>query len=708
MLNRTAIAATSLGVALFIACAPDDERAEDARGVLKQALERADRGAALAAIGELHEALPDSPESTLEIAQFRVAAGDAPRASWLLEGAVRRFPKRDDLRLALARVALLLANPSLAHEVVSPVAPDSELYADALITRAQAELNLGDLERALTTLAEAERLYPDRPEARLVRIATLLSERRREEALEAIEEARAVLVDDDEEQREQRRRLEVTLAQIQAQQGESEAAIETLKQVIAAEPADVLAWQALLQILAQQQRGEEGLALLEGVLGTDAPPSNLYPLAAQLHIALGDPVSAERALRNHVAQADSAAAYLPLVNFHSNRDDAVATAALLGEATARFPDEPTLRILYTETLLAQQRIDDARAEYQRFREFTFDRDPQIDYLRARIALASGNAELAVARLTELAPRLDRASTQYWLGRALEKTGDTAGARRRYSLAQQRDRHWTAPTMALIELEQRRGAWRAVAGQARTLVRRAPQRMEGWTALVTALEYLGEGKAAEQAANRCVERFPDAAESQFLLARALRAQGHYDEALEALDAAEGMGYGATVLATERIFTLGMGDRVEEGTALASEALARDPDAAALHAAHAALLFAAGAAEPGALATDRALALDPGEPRPLRVRCEFRASTHQWPAARDDCTRYLATRPDDAGAYFMLGVIEQWRGDQQAAIAAYRRAATLDDHDARPSRQRVISTGRSQLHKRRIASTRRTPM
>ena len=64
------------------------------------------------------------------------------------------------------------------------------------------------------------------------------------------------------------------------------------------------------------------------------------------------------------------------------------------------------------------------------------------------------------RLTELAPRLDRAATQFWLGRALEETGDTNGARRRYGLAQQRDRSWTAPTMALIALEQRRGAWRA--------------------------------------------------------------------------------------------------------------------------------------------------------------------------------------------------------------------------------------------------------
>jgi Flp pilus assembly protein TadD len=127
---------------------------------------------------------------------------------------------------------------------------------------------------------------------------------------------------------------------------------------------------------------------------------------------------------------------------------------------------------------------------------------------------------------------------------------------------------------------------------------------------------------------------------------------------------------------------MGGRVDEGVAVAREALARDPDAAELHAALASLLFAAGAAEEGAKATDRALALDPDEPRPLRVRCEFRAATARWPGARDDCTRYLEARPDDAGAHFMLGVAYAGLGENEQAIAAHRRAAQLDEHDARP--------------------------
>ena len=60
-----------------------------------------------------------------------------------------------------------------------------------------------------------------------------------------------------------------------------------------------------------------------------------------------------------------------------------------------------------------------------------------------------NLDGAARRLTELAPRLDHASTQFWIGRALEETGDLEGARRRYALAQRRDPAWPAPLGALI-------------------------------------------------------------------------------------------------------------------------------------------------------------------------------------------------------------------------------------------------------------------
>ncbi len=670
-----------LGIALVLACTSSEQASEQTREAVDEAIARGDRQAALEAIGDLREDADDSAAAQLELAQLLVRAGNAPEAGWLLEDAARRHPDRADVAVALARVSLLLGNPARAREVADEIAAEAEEHADALVLRAQAELALGDLERALATLGEAEERYPDRPEARLVRIATLMSEGKKAEARAALEETRAELEGHDEETRALRRRLDLTLAQLQAEQGELDAALGAIEALLAADAADGMAWQALVQVLAKAERDEEALARVEAALTEPEPLAELHVLAAQMHAALGHDEAAETALHTYVERADSAAAYQPLVAYHSARGDAEATLAVLDEALTRFPDEAALRLQRTEALLAAERVDAAREEKRRFERATFDGDPQIEYLDARLALAEGDAEAAARRLTKLAPQLDRASTQFWIGRALEETGDLEGARRRYGLAQRRDPAWTAPPAALIGLDERRGDWRAVAALARTLVVRAPRELGAWSALVGALERLGEGEAAEAAARQAVERFPDRAEPQLLLAQALRAQGETDEALAALAEAERRG-ATPALAAARIRTLGMGGRVEAGLAEARAALDAYPEAPAVHAAAAALLFATGAAEEGAQATDRALELAPDDPAPLRERCVFHAASGRWPGARDDCTRYLAARPEDAEITFIRGVALHQLGENEAAVAAYRRAAALDERDPRP--------------------------
>ena len=91
------------------------------------------------------------------------------------------------MKLALASVALRIGNPSLALEALSTIAPDSEFHPEALVSRSQAELQLGDLESARATLTESKQSNPDRPEAHLAHVATLLSEHRYDDAQAAIE-----------------------------------------------------------------------------------------------------------------------------------------------------------------------------------------------------------------------------------------------------------------------------------------------------------------------------------------------------------------------------------------------------------------------------------------------------------------------------------------------------------------------------------------
>jgi predicted Zn-dependent protease len=111
-----------LGVSL-VGCTPPEERAEQAREAVAESIARGDREAALDAIGDLRTVAGDTAEAQLELSQLLVRAGNAPEAGWLLEEGVQRFPDRDDLRLALARVSLLLGNPARAREVVIPSRP---------------------------------------------------------------------------------------------------------------------------------------------------------------------------------------------------------------------------------------------------------------------------------------------------------------------------------------------------------------------------------------------------------------------------------------------------------------------------------------------------------------------------------------------------------------------------------------------------------
>jgi len=670
---------------LALACTSPEQRAEQARADVEEAIAQGSREAALDAIEDLRQVAETTPEARLELARLLVRAGDAPEAAWLLEETARRHPGHTELALAMARVSLLLGDPARAGEVASAVGPDAgaAAHVTALVLHAQAELQLGDLERALAILAEAERRYPERPEARLARIATLLSEGRPEAARTAVEEARAALAGDGEEARALRRHLDLTLAGIRAQQGESEAALAALDALLEEDPADLMAWQAWVQVMDREERAEEALARIEAALAQESVPAALHGLAARMQAALGRTEAAEATLRGYVERSRAAVAYEALATHHSERGDADAVLAVLDEALAHHPDEPALRRQRAEALLALGRVEAARAEVGRFRASTFEGDPQVEYLEARLALADGDAEGAARRLRTLAPRLDRADVQLWLGRALEASGDLDGARRRYGLARRRDPNWTAPPAALLSLEQRRGDWSAAAALARELTARAPHEMSAWSAWVLALERLGEGEAAEAVAQRVRERFPDRPEARLLLARALRAQGRIDEALAALaDAEAGAGELADQVAAARIRTLGMAGRVQEALAAAGRAAATHPESAEVHAARASALFAAGAAEAGARATDRALALAPEEPAPLRDRCLFRTSTGRWIGARDDCARYLEARPEDAETAFARAVALQQLGETAKAIAAYRRAAELDEDDARP--------------------------
>lgn len=662
-----------LAGAWFIACPSPQERAEQARADAREALARGDRDAALGALEILRELRAETSADPLELAQLLVQAGEAPEAVWLLEEAVRESPERDELRIALAQAALLVADGAAALDALDAIDEDSEKHPDALVLRSQAELRLGDLDRAVATLTLAEQLYPDRAAPRLVRIGTLLRERRLDEARRALDEAREPLAAAG--QAEALRPFAIALHSAEAAGGNLDTAIVGLRALVAQEPDDPEGWQALAQVMIRAGRLEDATKELQSALEHDPESTELLPILASLHRSANRPEEARRALRELVERSPSPTAYLALARHHSVQGDDADMLEVFDQALGEFPDDPLLQRTRAEALLSAGKVEPARAAIDDYAA-RFPKDPNTEYLRARLELADGNATSAAERLARLLPRLDRSWTQHWLGRALEAAGDRAGAERRYQLALVRDPSDPALYGQPIALAERRGDWNGSAGLARHLVTIAPGRYPGWAALVGGLVQQGAGAEAVQLARRAAQLFGDRADAQLLLVRALRTHGEHDAALSLLGDL-GRRFGTTPdIAVERVLTLGLAGRVEEGIQAAKAALAEHPDSAALHTAWASLLFAAGRAEEGAGAVDRALELDPDDPQPLAIRARFRAATGRLEGARRDAELYLKQRPEDAQVYFMLGVVHEQSSDAERAIASYRRAAELD--------------------------------
>ena len=183
-------------------------------------------------------------------------------------------------------------------------------------------------------------------------------------------------------------------------------------------------------------------------------------------------------------------------------------------------------------------------------------------------------------------------------------------------------------------------------------------------------------------NMSVQTRTHAAVLALLAARTLGMAGQGSDAIAAAGAAVEAHPENPAVAAGRALLLGELGRVSEALAAAGSARTRFPEAASVAAAEGAIAYLAGDAARGDAATARALALDPGDPTPLRKRCEFRASTHAWKSAREACEAYLQARPDDGDVTFVYGVVLTGSGDSAGAIAALRRAAELDPKDFRP--------------------------
>ncbi|MFP8878406.1 MAG: tetratricopeptide repeat protein, partial [Myxococcota bacterium] len=431
--------------------------------------------------------------------------------------------------MQLGETALVVGNPVRARAAVESIDSQSRKHLDALLVHAQAELALGSLEPALELMATAQKLYPDSERVRATRIATLLRENRLDDAAKVIETSRAS-ADEAESIR-----LELIAATIETAQGELVAAHARLVALNRRQPSDAEILMALVNAKLRLQRADEARDLMRAEIERDPTQASLHAILARVLVGQGEFDDAEAALVEFTRLSDTPAALATLAQFYRERGQLAQALATNADSVARFPESTTARLHYAENLIDSD-LPAAEHELAKLAKIA-PKDPQLEYLRARVALAKGNAPEAVERLRHLVSRLDRAHTQYWLGRALEQTGDVESAERRYGLALLRDGNHAAGAVELMRLAEHKGEWAAVAAQALSWVRRAPANTEAYATAITAMVRAGAPDAAERLAREYRRRFRDDALPAALLSFTLRIQNRLDEAESELISAQ---------------------------------------------------------------------------------------------------------------------------------------------------------------------------
>ncbi|MBV8200289.1 MAG: tetratricopeptide repeat protein, partial [Acidobacteria bacterium] len=175
---------------------------------------------------------------------------------------------------------------------------------------------------------------------------------------------------------------------------------------------------------------------------------------------------------------------------------------------------------------------------------------------------------------------------------------------------------------------------------------------------------GRAAAARDAFEQALARQPDLAAAQWNLSDLLFA-----------DATAGAGAGAAALAEPG--DPGRAANLDRADDLLLRALAGGLPGGIEHALERAARYGRGGArERGLALLERAAALRPADPRPWLLHGRFRLEQRHCDAALDDFTRAIRLAPGSAVAHASAGLALLCRGDEAAALAAFRRSLALD--------------------------------
>lgn len=276
----------------------------------------------------------------------------------LYEGLLKKYPKEDELRTALAEIAIDNDDNDLALNYLADISPDSDSYLESLLVSADLYQTEGELEVTGQKLREAYRLAPDEP-AVIFALAeyyyligqfdhaipyyfTLIKTGNR--TFDKVDiagrlgmsyaqsgqykTALGYLKQVEPEYQTSDVRFQTGLTQLALKQYDE--AKETLTSLIKDDKSYTSSYSALARVYAAQHDYEQALRTVQEGLAVDEYNEHLYAQGADMASHLGDTKTMSKYLKKaHQLAPDNSSITLSLSNFYIDQKEHLANINLL-------------------------------------------------------------------------------------------------------------------------------------------------------------------------------------------------------------------------------------------------------------------------------------------------------------------------------------------------------------------------------------------
>ncbi|WP_459523926.1 tetratricopeptide repeat protein [Leuconostoc lactis] len=339
----------------------------------------------------------DSDELVYSLAEELYALGFLDESRRAYQQLLAKYPEEDELRTALADIAIEDGDIDDAQNYLAQIQPDSDSYLRALLVKADIYQSEGLNEAAEHSLLQAEKLAPDED---IIQFALAEFYFANQAYQKAISRYRALLLKG---KREMSRvdlvaRIGVAYAQI----GQYDHAIGYLEQI--KPELMTLDTRFQLAILYQEtHRENEAIRLFNDILDVDPKYTSVYPLLGQAYTQVHQLEDAYRTYQAGLAQDETNVLLYRLAGQAAEKlgDTAAAEAYYLKGLAVDESDVATL-IALTDLLFAQQRYDDVIARLTAAMQEDVV-DPQFYWSLARAYQAIGETEKAAENWETAAP-----------------------------------------------------------------------------------------------------------------------------------------------------------------------------------------------------------------------------------------------------------------------------------------------------------------